>query len=75
VTDGELLYKVAQVYAVLADRTSSLRMLRRSIESGFFCYPYFVRDPLLDSLRDQPGLDERMAEARRRHEDFKAKFF
>ena len=75
VTDGELLYKVAQVYAVLADKTSSLRMLRRSIDSGFFCYPYFVRDPLLDSLRDQPGLGERMAEARRRHEDFKAKFF
>ena len=39
VSGAEGIYKVAQAYAVLGDRASSRRMLRRSIEGGFFCYP------------------------------------
>jgi serine/threonine protein kinase len=75
VGDAELIYKVAEAYAMLGDKQSALRMLQRSIEGGFFCYPYFNRDPLLDSLRDQPVFQQRMQEARLRHEEFKAKFF
>jgi TolB-like protein/Flp pilus assembly protein TadD len=75
VGDAELIYKVAEAYAMLGDKQSALRMLQRSIEGGFFCYPYFKRDPLLDSLRDQPVFQQRMQEARLRHEEFKAKFF
>jgi len=75
VSDAELIYKVAQAYAVLGDKQSALHMLGHAIEGGFFCYSYFVRDPLLDSLRDQPEFRRRMQEARQRHEEFKAKFF
>ncbi len=75
VEDSELVYKVAQGYAVLGDKASALRMLRRAIQGGFFCYPYFVRDPLLDAVRHEPGFDEQMQEARRRHEEFKTRFF
>jgi len=28
-------------------------MLEHSIGGGFFCYPYFVRDPLLQNLRNE----------------------
>jgi len=41
-SDGELIYKLAQGYAELGDRPAALRLLRRSIEQGFFCYPYFL---------------------------------
>jgi len=75
VTDAEGIYKVAQAYAVLGDKTSALRVLRRSIEGGFFCYPYFLTDPLLASLRDQPEFTAILEQARQRHDQFKARFF
>jgi serine/threonine protein kinase/TolB-like protein len=75
VTDAELVYKLAQAYSVLGDKAAGLHMLQHAIEGGFFCYPYFVRDPLLDSIRHEPGFDQLMQEAQRRHEEFKARFF
>jgi len=75
VTDAEGIYKVAQAYAVLGDRASALHMLRHSIGGGFFCYPYFMRDPLLANLRNEPEFETLMSQARERHEQFKARFF
>ena len=75
VSDAEGLYKVAQAYAVLGDKNSALHMLRHSIGGGFFCYPYFERDPLLKSLRDEPDFKGLMKQALDRHEQFKATFF
>jgi hypothetical protein len=75
VGDAEGIYKVAQAYAVLGDKESALRVLRRSISGGFFCYPYFMNDPLLDSLRGEAEFATLMEMARARHEDFKNKFF
>jgi tetratricopeptide (TPR) repeat protein len=75
VSDPELIYKVAQAYAVLGDKASALHMLRHSIDGGFFCYPYFVRDPLLQSLRGEPEFRVLMNQASHRHEQFKATFF
>jgi hypothetical protein len=75
VTDAEGIYKVAQAYAVLGDKSSALHMLRHSIGGGFFCYPYFMRDPLLQNIRNEPEFQTLMNEARQRHEQFKARFF
>jgi len=75
VSDAEGIYKVAQAYAVLGDKVSALHMLRHSIGGGFFPYPYFVSDPLLQSLRDEPEFQTLMKQALGRHEQFKAKFF
>jgi eukaryotic-like serine/threonine-protein kinase len=75
VTDAEGIYKVAQAYAVLGDKVSALHMLRHSIGGGFFCYPYFVRDPLLQNLRNEPEFQTLVSQARERHEEFKTKFF
>ncbi len=75
VTDPEGIYKVAQAYAVLGDKAAALHMLRHSIGGGFFCYPYFVRDPLLQSLRGEPEFQQLLQEALHRHEQFKATFF
>jgi len=50
-------------------------MLRRSIESGFFCYPYIATDPLLQRLRAEPKFKPILETARQRHEAFKQAFF
>jgi DNA-binding winged helix-turn-helix (wHTH) protein/TolB-like protein len=75
VADPEAIYKIAQAYATIGDKASALRVLRHSIESGFFPYPYFVTDPLLDPLRREGEFSKLMNAARQRHEEFKSKFF
>ncbi len=75
VSDAEGIYKVAQAYSLLGDKPAALRILRRSIEGGFFCYPYFINDALLENLRAEPEYATLMEQARQRHEEFKRKFF
>ena len=75
VGDAELMYKVAQAYAVLGDKPAALHMLRHTIEGGFFCYPCFVTDPLLVGFRGDPEFQRLLVEARQRHEQFKTRFF
>ena len=75
VGDAEGIYKVAQAYAALGEKGSALRVLRRSIEQGFFCHDYFKNDPMLASLRSEPAFNELMDIARNRQERFKRMFF
>ncbi|MCU1292731.1 MAG: tetratricopeptide repeat protein, partial [Bryobacterales bacterium] len=75
VGDPEARYKLAQAYAVLGDPPSALRVFRESIENGFFPYPYFLTDPLLDSLRSKREFNHHMSVARQRHEAFVSSFF
>ena len=75
VRDAEASYKIAQAYAVAGDKKSALRVLQRSIENGFFSYPYFVTDPLLDTLRAEPEYARLMTLAQQRHDAFKKLLF
>ncbi len=75
VADAEGLYKVAEAYAVLGDKASAILMFHRTVEGGFFPFPYFERDPLLSNLRDEAEFKLLMNEARERHERFKTQFF
>jgi DNA-binding winged helix-turn-helix (wHTH) protein/TolB-like protein len=75
VIDAEATYKVAQAYVALGDKASALRVLSQSISNGFFPYPYFLSDPLLDPLRNEPDFQKVMITASTRHQEFKNKFF
>jgi hypothetical protein len=75
VGDPEAAYKIAQAYAVLGDRISAIRVLRTSVETGFFSYPYIAKDPLLGDVHNQPDFNEILNLARQRHESFKKSFF
>jgi hypothetical protein len=68
VGDPEATYKIAQAYAMLGDKASALRVLKHSIESGFFSYLYFLTDPLLNNFRDEPEFTRIMTTARQRHQ-------
>jgi len=74
VGDPEAIFKIAQAYAVLGDKKSALRVLRISIESGFFSYPYLSSDPLLNDLHHEPEFIRLMEAARKRYDSFKRTF-
>ncbi len=73
--DGEISYKMAQAYSVNGDNGRALRWLAKSIGQGFFCYPYFTSDPLLDHLRGEAQYLTLINQARDRHDQFSRKFF
>lgn len=73
--DGEMLYKLGQVYSVLGDKLSAYRFLREAIDHNFYCHACFVRDPLLISLHGDPQYTELLKVALERHEIFKHKYF
>lgn len=73
--DGELSYKLAQCYSVLGDTASALRLFKKSIDQGFFCYPYFLSDPLLENVRSEANYADLIEVARQRHQRFKQTFF
>jgi DNA-binding winged helix-turn-helix (wHTH) protein/TolB-like protein/Tfp pilus assembly protein PilF len=75
VGDPEAAYKVAQAYAVLGDKASALRMLRYSIQNGFFPWPYFATDPLVAGIRHEPQYSQLMEMAKARHTAFRNRFF
>jgi tetratricopeptide (TPR) repeat protein len=74
VGDPEATYKIAQAYAVLGDKTSALRVLRTSVESGFFSYPYIAKDPLLSDLHSEPEFTQILNVARQRYDAFRNSF-
>ena len=73
--DGEISYKMAQAYSVNGDNRRAVRWLAKSIAEGFFCYPYFTTDPLLERLRSEAQYLTLINQARDRHEQFSRKFF
>ena len=75
VGDPEATYKIAQAFAGMGDKGSALRMLRRSVESGFFPYPYIATDPLLIGLHSEGEFAQILEVAHKRHQAFKARFF
>jgi DNA-binding winged helix-turn-helix (wHTH) protein/TolB-like protein/Tfp pilus assembly protein PilF len=75
VGDPEATYKISEVYAILGNKSSALHVLRMSVESGFFSYPYIDRDPLLNDLHGEPEFARILNVAYQRHEAFKNSFF
>jgi serine/threonine protein kinase len=53
--DHHVAFSMGVAYAQLGDFAEAHRWLARSTQTGFPCYPWFVQDPLLKPLRDDPG--------------------
>ena len=49
--DHHVAYSIGVAYAQLGDMASAVRWLRTAVETGFRCYPWYMRDPLLAPLR------------------------
>jgi serine/threonine protein kinase len=74
VSDPEMLYKLAQGYALLDDPQSALRVLQQSADGGFFCAPYLAKDHLIDSLREYPRFKALQTQIQTRHDQFQQRF-
>jgi hypothetical protein len=49
--DHHVHYSVGVTYAQLGDQAKARLWLGRAIGSGFPCYPWFQRDPLLQPMQ------------------------
>ncbi len=75
VFDSESLYLLVQVYAYLGDTEAALRTFKKTVDGGFFCYPYFLKDPILNNLRNDQRFQETLEVARQKHLKFKELFY
>jgi serine/threonine-protein kinase len=52
--DHHVAYSLAAAYAQLGRMGEAREWLARAVETGFPCYPWFRRDPLLEPVRKDP---------------------
>jgi tetratricopeptide (TPR) repeat protein len=50
-------YQAACILAVLGQPKPAFEWLERSVSTGFACWPFFLKDPLLQGLRDLPEFE------------------
>ena len=67
--DPEGLFYQARQLSYLGEPSKAFEMLSRAIQNGFFCYPAFVRDPWLDSLRGRPEFVDLLRKAQESHRE------
>jgi TolB-like protein/DNA-binding winged helix-turn-helix (wHTH) protein len=67
-------YGLGTAYAQLRDPATALRWLSQAAATGFSCYPWYERDPLLDPIRSDPRFAVFMRELQRSWEDAHAKY-
>jgi TolB-like protein/Tfp pilus assembly protein PilF len=55
-------YHIACVHAVLGEPDKAMAWLERSVDTGFACWPFFRLDPFLESLREERGFKQLVAD-------------
>ncbi len=72
--DHHVAASLAAAWAQLGDPQASVRWMERAATSGFACYPWFARDPLLDPVRNDPAVIQLLDRLRREHERETARY-
>jgi serine/threonine protein kinase len=55
-------YHVACIHAALGDTDRAISWLERTADTGFPCWPFFLKDPHLESLREKPAFKRLVAD-------------
>jgi hypothetical protein len=50
-------YQIACILALLERRQAGFEWLERSVQGGFACWPFFLKDPHLKNLRELPQFE------------------
>jgi hypothetical protein len=74
IVDGERRYRLVHFYTFIGKKEDALRNLKKSIESGFFNFPYISNDPFLDNIRGTKEFKNLLAQAKSRHQAFMLRF-
>lgn len=72
--DHHAAYSVGVAYAQLGQREEALLWLRKATDTGFPCYPWYARDPLLMPLGGDPEFQRFMAVLQKSWESAKARY-
>jgi len=69
-TDGEMTYKLAQLYALSGHHEAALEQFQLAVDQGFFPVSYFIHDPAMINLVDNPAFQSIVQQADERHQAF-----
>jgi DNA-binding winged helix-turn-helix (wHTH) protein/TolB-like protein len=72
--DHHIALSLAAAYAQLGDVPQGLQWLRQAAATGFPCYPWFTRDPLLEPLRSSAAYTSLLDELRPGFESARARY-
>jgi tetratricopeptide (TPR) repeat protein len=72
--EHHVAYAVGAAYAQLRMPTEALEWLRAARSTGFLCYPWFERDPLLTPLKPNPEFRQFLDEFKQSWETTKARY-
>jgi DNA-binding SARP family transcriptional activator/thioredoxin-like negative regulator of GroEL len=72
--DHHAAYGIGVTYAQMGDAPAAVRWLRTAAETGFRCYPWYTRDPLLAPIQSDPAFQVLVAELKRGWERDRVRF-
>ena len=64
-------YEIAEIYATLGEPDKAMGWLQRTADTGFPCWPFFLADPFLESLRDRVDFKRLIDDLRRTYTSLK----
>lgn len=64
-------YQIAGIYATLGETDKAMGWLQRTADTGFPCWPFFLADPFLESLKDQVEFNRLIDDLRRTYTSLK----
>jgi len=72
--DHHVAYSLGAAYAQLGQPEQAASWLTKAMETGFPCYPWFERDPLLDPVRQDPRVRQVLTQVRQSWEAAKSRY-
>jgi TolB-like protein/Flp pilus assembly protein TadD len=74
ILDAETWFHFAGLCAMMGDNEGAVRLLQRAVDGGFFNYPFMLKDPFFDSVRDDGEFQFVLQQANEKHLAFKKRF-
>ncbi len=65
--DPEFLYCLGVWFVPAGDAEQALSLIEKAVRMGFFCYPWMMRDSLLDTLQTTAGFQDLLAHVEAKH--------
>ncbi len=75
IVDAENYYYFSDFYALLGEEQSSLNMLEKAVNTGYFNYPHISKNQSFNIIQDSPQYIAILEKAKRRHNAFREQFF
>jgi serine/threonine protein kinase/TolB-like protein len=72
--DHHVAFSVGAAWAQLGDAGASVKWLQQAADTGFPCYPWLMRDPLLDPVRGHPEFMALLDRLRQHYEQDLARY-